>query len=110
VIDDAYNASPVSVEAALRALAALPARRRIAVLGPMAELGPSEADDHRHIAGVASALGVEVITVGTSLYGIEPTDDPLSAVGPVGEGVAVLVKGSRVARLETVAAALAALG
>ena len=41
VLNDAYNANPTSMEAALRALARLPARRRIAVVGVMAELGPS---------------------------------------------------------------------
>src|SRR5690606_10331667 len=40
VLNDAYNANPLSMAAALRSLAGLPARRRVAVLGTMAELGP----------------------------------------------------------------------
>src|SRR5207245_9146899 len=65
VLNDAYNANPVSTEAALRALAQLPARRRIAVLGPMLELGPFEADEHRRIGALAGALGIECpLTVG----------------------------------------------
>jgi UDP-N-acetylmuramoyl-tripeptide--D-alanyl-D-alanine ligase len=43
VVNDAYNANPESMRAALAALAGLPARRRVAVLGAMAELGPGAA-------------------------------------------------------------------
>ena len=53
--------------------------------------------------------GVEVMAVGTELYGVEPLPDPaaaLAAIGPLGDGDAVLVKGSRVAGLERVAEAL----
>ena len=46
ILNDAYNANPTSVAAALESLAALPARRRIAVLGAMAELGERSAADH----------------------------------------------------------------
>lgn len=52
VIDDTYNASPVSVSASLTTLNALPATRRIAVLGDMLELGTSEEWGHRSLADV----------------------------------------------------------
>lgn len=102
VLDDSYNANPTSMRAALDALSRLPASRRVAVLGVMAEIGDASAE-HRAIVGYASALGVEVIAVGTDLYGLDVCPDPLAAVGSVTRGDAVLVKGSRVAGLERVA-------
>jgi UDP-N-acetylmuramoyl-tripeptide--D-alanyl-D-alanine ligase len=106
VLNDSYNANPTSMEAALRSLVALPARRHIAVLGLMAELGDGAADAHRQIADLAADLGVDVVAVGTDLYGSDPVSDPLAAMGSIGEGDAVLVKGSRVAGLEHLAADL----
>src|SRR5918992_3411268 len=53
VLDDSYNANPASMAAALRALAALPARRRFAFLGTMAELGERAEADHREVAALA---------------------------------------------------------
>jgi UDP-N-acetylmuramoyl-tripeptide--D-alanyl-D-alanine ligase len=109
VLNDAYNANPTSMVAALRALAALDAERRIAVLGHMAELGADEAAEHRRVAAVAAAMGVEQVAVRTDLYGVDPvdgTDGVLAAVGTIGDGVAVLVKASRSAGLEQVAASL----
>jgi UDP-N-acetylmuramoyl-tripeptide--D-alanyl-D-alanine ligase len=111
VIDDAYNASPLSMTAALRSLRDLPGEgRRIAVLGRMAELGDTEASGHAEVASVAAALDVTVLAVGTDLYGVEPVADPVAALGPLGPGDAVLVKASRSAGLEKVAAALTASG
>ena len=58
--DDSYNANPSSMRAALETLAAMPARRRIAVLGDMLELGPEEERFHleagRAVAGRADLL------------------------------------------------------
>ncbi len=105
VLNDAYNANPTSMRAALDALAALPVGRRIAVLGLMAELDDPE-PAHRDIAHAAVTLGIEVVVVGTELYGVAPVDDPLEVLEGLGEGDAVLVKGSRVAGLEVVAARL----
>ena len=110
VINDAYNANPTSMAAALRSLAHLRADRRIAVLGTMAELGPNEADEHRRVAALAAELGIEVVAVGTDLYGLPPEEDLTVAatrVGTVSPGTAVLVKGSRVVGLERLAALLA---
>jgi UDP-N-acetylmuramoyl-tripeptide--D-alanyl-D-alanine ligase len=106
ILDDSYNANPTSVAAALRALAALPARRRTAVLGLMAELGPTSEDEHRAIAAMATELEVRVIAFVTPAYGVVPVDDvdgAVGALGPLGPDDAVLVKGSRVAGLERLA-------
>lgn len=107
VLDDSYNANPTSMRAALDALADLPARRRVAVLGVMAEITDAEAE-HQAIRSYATSRDIEVFAVGTDLYGIAPVDDPVGALGALGDGDAVLVKGSRVAGLERVAAQLTA--
>ena len=109
VLNDAYNAGPASTAAALRSLASLEARRHVAVLGLMAELGEDAPQEHRRIAQLAAELGVELIAVGTELYGTAPVPDAdaaREALTDLGEGDAVLVKGSRVAGLEVVAEAL----
>lgn len=123
VIDDSYNANPLSVEAALRSLAALPVGpggRRLAVLGEMAELGEISAAEHARLGRLAAGLGIHVIAVGAPDYLAEL--DPASAGSganltgniaealrlladpptdaPIGPDDAVLVKGSRVAGLE----------
>ena len=107
VVNDAYNANPDSMRAALRALARMDATRRVAILGVMAELDDPAAG-HREVAATAAELGIEVIATGTDLYGSVPVDDPIAALGAVGAGDAVLVKASRVAGLDRVAADLAA--
>jgi UDP-N-acetylmuramoyl-tripeptide--D-alanyl-D-alanine ligase len=105
VINDAYNANPTSMRAALESLVALPAERHVAVLGAMAELDDPVAA-HADIAALARELGVDLVAVGTDLYGATPTDDPVAALGGLSAGDAVLVKASRVGGLERVAAAL----
>jgi UDP-N-acetylmuramoyl-tripeptide--D-alanyl-D-alanine ligase len=105
VINDAYNANPESMRAALRSLARMSADRRFAVLGAMGELDEPEVG-HRQVMADARDCGVEVVAVGTELYGVEPTDDPVTALGALGAGDVVLVKASRAAGLERVAAAL----
>ena len=109
VLDDSYNANPTSMRAALDALAAIPASRRVAVLGLMAEISDPEVE-HRGVVEYATALGIEVIAYGTDLYGVPPVDDPVAALGSIPGSEAVLVKGSRVVGLERVAQALAADG
>ena len=105
IVNDAYNANPTSMRAALDALAAMRADRHVAVLGLMAEIEDPE-PTHRSIARYAHELGIELIAVGTALYGIEPTDDVRSAIGDMGSDVAVLVKASRAAGLERVVVTL----
>lgn len=109
VINDAYNANPTSVMAALDALAAIPARRRVAVLGLMAEI-EDPVTGHRGVAEHATRLGIEVLPVAVAFYGVPPVDDPIRALGPLGPGDAVLVKGSLVAGLQPVAERLACGG
>ncbi len=107
VVNDAYNANPDSMRAALDALANMRAVRRIAVLGPMAELDDPAAG-HVRVRDDAASRGIEIIVVGTDLYGIPPVDDPVAALGALAAGDVVLVKASRVGGLESVAAALLA--
>lgn len=106
ILNDAYNANPTSMSAALEALAALPARRRVAVLGVMAELGLDSDLEHRRIAALAESLGIEVIAFGAPAYEramVSDVDAAVEALGELGEGDAVLVKASRVAGLEHLA-------
>ncbi|MGH9092781.1 MAG: glutamate ligase domain-containing protein, partial [Acidimicrobiales bacterium] len=109
VVNDAYNANPTSMRAALEALAAMEADRRIAVLGEMAELGPSSAEGHLEVAGEALELGVELVAYRTPAYGVPAAVTEAELVDrlmPLGRGDVVLVKGSRAAGLEAVADAL----
>jgi UDP-N-acetylmuramoyl-tripeptide--D-alanyl-D-alanine ligase len=109
LINDAYNANPASTEAALRALAAVPAKRRVAVLGPMLELGDLSAGEHRRVGDVGRSLGIEVVSVGAPAYGaenVDTIDDTRELVGDLGDGDALLIKASRAAGLERLAARL----
>jgi UDP-N-acetylmuramoyl-tripeptide--D-alanyl-D-alanine ligase len=111
VLNDAYNANPTSMAAALEALAAVPAERRVAVLGVMAELGEGSDAAHMVIGTLAARHDIRVIAVDAPGYGGEDVPDieaALAALGPLTEGDAVLVKGSRVAQLERLAARLMA--
>lgn len=65
VINDAYNASPDSMSAALRTLAQItqPNERTVAVLGSMSELGESDQDEHIQLALLAVRLGIQRIVV-----------------------------------------------
>ena len=116
LINDSYNANPISMRAALDHLASLKAGgRRLAVLGEMKELGPEAAAYHREIGEHARERGVELlIGVGelASEYGpdehvadAEAAADALAAA--LGPADAVLVKGSRAVGLERVAEKLA---
>lgn len=107
VINDAYNASPISMHAALRTLAALDAERHVAFLGTMAELDDAD-EAHREVAAAAESLGVRVIAVDEPRYGAESVASIADAAAllDLGPGDAVLVKGSRVAGLERLAAEL----
>jgi UDP-N-acetylmuramoyl-tripeptide--D-alanyl-D-alanine ligase len=101
VLDDTYNASPTSIIAAFETLSEMEALRRIAVLGPMAELAQPEAE-HIRIAAMARDKSIQIIAVETALYG-EPSrsiDEALAALVGIGDGDVVVVKGSRVCGLE----------
>jgi UDP-N-acetylmuramoyl-tripeptide--D-alanyl-D-alanine ligase len=122
VIDDCYNANPMSMRAALDDLAATAgAGRRVAVLGDMLELGPEEARFHAEIGAHAATLGVELlVAVGPRSREIADAfgdageavlaEDAAAAAelvrGLVEPGDTVLVKASRGVGLERVAEAL----
>jgi UDP-N-acetylmuramoyl-tripeptide--D-alanyl-D-alanine ligase len=109
ILNDSYNAGPASMAAALRAIAHLSVGRHFAVLGPMAELGDHSEGAHREVAALASVLGVRLIAFRTDAYGVDPVetiDAAVDALGELGSDDAVLVKGSRIAGLERLAAAL----
>jgi UDP-N-acetylmuramoyl-tripeptide--D-alanyl-D-alanine ligase len=119
LIDDSYNANPSSARAGLEVLSELPGRRWL-VLGDMAELGEFADSSHRELGELARALGVERLYAFGALAGL--------AADSFGEGaeryrdaveltraldaamtpdVRLLIKGSRVNRLERVVDALA---
>jgi UDP-N-acetylmuramoyl-tripeptide--D-alanyl-D-alanine ligase len=116
VINDAYNANPLSMRAALEHLTERAnGRRRVAVLGDMAELGPDAPAYHREIGRALADAGIEeVIAVGTLAAGyLEPgvngdaAESPEQAVellaAVLRPGDVVLVKGSRAVGLEAIA-------
>jgi UDP-N-acetylmuramoyl-tripeptide--D-alanyl-D-alanine ligase len=71
VVNDAYNANPESMRAALAALAGLAGERRIAVLGAMAELGAAARAEHERLGRDAVAAGADlVVAVGPDAVGI----------------------------------------
>ncbi len=105
ILDDSYNANPTSMLAGLHALLRIPARRRVALLGVMAEIADAQAL-HRGIASFCAEHDIELVPSGTNLYGVEPAADPLERVGSVAAGEAVLVKGSLVAGMDRFVTAL----
>jgi len=125
LIDDCYNANPMSMRAALDDLAAIaarkPAARRVAVLGDMLELGAQERAFHVEIGEHAAEVGVDVlITVGPLAAGMGAAyDGEIHSVADAGEAASlvpellepediVLVKASRGVGLELVCRALGA--
>ncbi|MGH2711452.1 MAG: UDP-N-acetylmuramoyl-tripeptide--D-alanyl-D-alanine ligase [Actinomycetota bacterium] len=126
ILNDAYNANPTSMAAALKAARWMAkGGRSIAVLGEMAELGEISAAEHERIGEIVARLGIDHlvvigprafgIAIGAEREGVEPerirrvetTDEAARVVRDIAtEGDVVLVKGSRVAGLERVAEAL----
>jgi UDP-N-acetylmuramoyl-tripeptide--D-alanyl-D-alanine ligase len=114
LVNDCYNANPVSMRAALSHLASLGEGRRVAVLGEMAELGPGAPAYHREIGASARAEGIDLLVgVGEPARDYGPDElvgDPAEAAellaAQLEPGDTVLVKGSRSAGLEAVAEAL----
>ncbi|MFI6693667.1 UDP-N-acetylmuramoyl-tripeptide--D-alanyl-D-alanine ligase [Streptomyces sp. NPDC050433] len=119
LLNDSYNANPDSTRAALDALAAVEGGRRIAVLGEMLELGDDSAAEHRRVGEYAASRADVVAVVGEAARPIADgagqravvLADNDAAVDWLREhittGDVVLVKASRGARLDEVAAALA---
>jgi UDP-N-acetylmuramoyl-tripeptide--D-alanyl-D-alanine ligase len=111
VVNDAYNANPDSMRAALEHLAdRAGGRRKVAILGEMAELGNTATAYHRAIGELAGELGVAVLGVGDASRAYEPVAWAADAAAAVDEarsfvrpGDAVLVKASRAVGLEGIA-------
>jgi len=129
VLDDAYNANPVAMVEALDSLRRLcPGRARAAaILGQMAELGPEGLVAHQELGRAAAGAGLDLLVAlgpfaeavaeearRAGLSQAHVVQEPAEAVEIVldrlGAGDWVLVKGSRVARLERAVAALAGEG
>jgi UDP-N-acetylmuramoyl-tripeptide--D-alanyl-D-alanine ligase len=122
VINDCYNANPMSMRAALADLAESAPGRRVAVLGDMLELGPDERRFHAELGAQARDAGVDVlVTVGDLAVHAGPAwggEDFVSVenaeqaaqrlAGLVEPGDTILVKGSRGVGLEVVAESLVA--
>jgi len=124
LINDCYNANPVSMRAALTLLGTrAESRRRVAILGDMAELGRRAPAYHEEIGVAAAALGVQaLVAIGPlargyveGAVGVDPAvwsptlEEGLAAAARIVEpGDCVLVKGSRAMGLEAVVEALAA--
>jgi UDP-N-acetylmuramoyl-tripeptide--D-alanyl-D-alanine ligase len=125
VIDDCYNANPISMRAALDDLqataAATDSSRRVAVLGDMLELGPEEREFHAQLGEQAAAAGVDVLvtvgplaaSIGDRFHGeTHAVSDAAEAAQTVpallAPGDVVLVKASRGVGLELVCRALGA--
>ncbi len=127
LIDDTYNASPVSMAAALDFLAESPVaagRARYAVLGDMLELGPDEERLHREVGGRVATIADALVAVGergrwiadaalaAGLNRVSTARDADEAVAVVerelapGIGDLLLVKGSRGVELDRLVAAL----
>jgi UDP-N-acetylmuramoyl-tripeptide--D-alanyl-D-alanine ligase len=114
LLNDAYNANPASMKAALDTLAGLTGRRRVALLGDMLELGEGELEAHREIAEHAASLGLELLGLCGPRMGAQRPEQPGLVVAEdsvaLGQAVAgllqpgdvVLLKGSRGARMERV--------
>ena len=121
IIDDAYNANPESMRAALAAMAQRPAKRRLAVLGHMLELGPDGAAMHAGLAEPLQAAGVSrVFMSGQGMRALEQALPPSMVGGWVEsaqamietlsaelqDGDVVLLKGSNGSGMWRVAQAL----
>jgi UDP-N-acetylmuramoyl-tripeptide--D-alanyl-D-alanine ligase len=124
ILDDTYNASPTSSIAALNLLEELPARRKIAVLGDMRELGSYQEEGHRKVGARAADVVSLLITVGPlagiiadearhsglpaeALISVAGNEEAIAALNEVvGPGDMILVKGSRSMQMEEIVAAL----
>jgi len=126
IIDDTYNSSPVALEAALGVLKELKAKRKIAVLGDMMELGKYTEEEHRKIGkDILGVLDI-IVTVGPrakfiadeaienkfkvkDVYSFDNSGTVAKFLeGIVEEGDLILIKGSQSTRLERAVKAIMA--
>ncbi|HCZ49267.1 MAG TPA: UDP-N-acetylmuramoyl-tripeptide--D-alanyl-D-alanine ligase [Gammaproteobacteria bacterium] len=121
IIDDSYNANPLSVQAAIDVLGALPGQRLL-VLGDMGELGAEAAALHAQCGAAADAAGIDRLftlgplsaaaasAFGTGARAFDNRAALLDAIAPLlAPEVTVLVKGSRSAGMEQVVQAITAV-
>ena len=115
VIDDAFNANPLSMAHGIETLGsrALPGQRRVVMLGDMLELGDESARYHREIGALARAHADVVVGVGALAKGYDPdhwfptsTACAESVASLIRPGDLILVKGSRSVKMERVTQAL----
>jgi UDP-N-acetylmuramoyl-tripeptide--D-alanyl-D-alanine ligase len=122
LIDDSYNANPSSARAGLEVLSEMPGRRWL-VLGDMAELGDFANDSHRELGELARTLGIERLytfgalaalaadSFGTGAQCYRDVSELARALdAAITPQVRLLIKGSRVNRLERVVDALVTVG
>jgi alanine racemase len=128
VLDDSYSAAPPSTRAALETLAALPARRRVAVLGASADLPRAQEEAFARVVGalaahsadalilkgdwgVAAAAAASAARPDLPVSIVDTAEGAVAALPPdLGPGDLVLVKGGPEARMERVVAQLVELG
>ncbi len=127
VVDDTYNASPASMAAALRLMRTLRGDRKVAILGDMLELGKESESAHREIGELAVESGASLlICVGEraagfaegaryaglpekSIYKFESSEEATKVLRPLLQsGDVVLIKGSRMMKMELIVEALLA--
>jgi UDP-N-acetylmuramoyl-tripeptide--D-alanyl-D-alanine ligase len=122
ILDDSYNASPLSMHAALETLKGLPAKRRIAVLGDMLEIGRYSMEAHERMGRIAAKAASILVTIGPrakfiaegakeaglnrrNIFSFETAEDACETVGQLlKKGDLVLLKGSHSMNLEKVVA------
>ena len=121
IFDDSYNSSPIAAEAAIEVLSEYPAKRRLAVLGDMKELGEFSHSEHERIGELLRAKDVWLLfTVGQEaefiaegarrsgfdafkIFEFSDSSEAGEAVkNIIQEGDLILVKGSQSARMEKI--------
>jgi UDP-N-acetylmuramoyl-tripeptide--D-alanyl-D-alanine ligase len=116
LVNDCYNANPVSMRAAIDYIATLGGMRTVAVLGGMGELGPASVEHHQAVGGYARGKSIDlVLGVGAAARDYDP-DELVADPGEAAEwldshleaGDVVLIKGSRAVGMESIAAELEA--
>jgi len=118
IIDDSYNSSPLAMEEALATLGDLKARRKLAVLGDMSELGQYTASSHERVGCLAAGVAHLLVTVGAkakfiaegarkanfpaeNILEFDSTEEAESEIQKLLKpGDLILIKGSQVMRME----------
>jgi UDP-N-acetylmuramoyl-tripeptide--D-alanyl-D-alanine ligase len=112
IILDAYNANPTSMQHALRSLAKMPQKNKIAIIGDMFELGEYSENEHHETLEIAKALNFkDLVTVGKLFFSVntegvlkfEKTEEAKAWFQKkrFGKTTCILIKASRSMRLET---------